>query len=298
MRASNKPAAELSIDEALVRRLLAEQHPDLADRTLVEVAAGWDNVVYRLGDELAIRLPRRALGAELVDAEHRWLPQLAPRLPLPIPAPIRVGHPTGTYPWRWSIVPWLPGRSAAETPPAEPAAAAALLGQFVFALHQSAPPDAPVNPYRGGPLADRHAITAERIEKLDPSFDRGSIRRRWDDLVDTSPWEGPKQWIHGDLHPGNIVVDGGRITAVLDFGDLTAGDPATDLSVAWMMLPTEHRHAFRAASGADDDAMWRRGQAWALSLAAAYLSASADDPVMAGIGRRTMHAALTDPPAP
>ncbi len=238
---SNKPEAEILIDDALARRLLSAQHPDLAELPLVEVAAGWDNVIYRLGDHLALRLPRRAMGAALVEAEHRWLPELAARLPLPIPVPVRVGHPTDDYPWRWSVVSWMAGRSAAEVPPADPAAAAERLGRFVFALHQSAPPEAPVNPYRGVPLADRHAITSDRIEQLDPSFDRGAIRRRWDELLDTPTWIGRPQWIHGDLHPANIVVDSGLITAVLDFGDLTVGDPATDLSVAWMMLPPEHR---------------------------------------------------------
>jgi aminoglycoside phosphotransferase (APT) family kinase protein len=163
------PAAEVDTPSGLVRRLLAEQHPDLAGLTLEPAAHGWDNVTYRLGDELAVRLPRRALGADLIGHEQRWLPALAPPLPLPVPVPVRLGRPGCGYPWAWSVVPWLPGRPAAVAPPADPLAAAVTLGEFLGALHTPAPADAPVNPYRGVPLETRDGTVRERLARLDPA---------------------------------------------------------------------------------------------------------------------------------
>src|SRR5262245_2189646 len=149
------PAAEVSVSPELVRRLLAAQQPDLAHLPVQPMAHGWDNLMYRLGGELAVRLPRRAAAARLIMHEQRWLPAIAPRLPLPVPAPVRTGRPALGYPWPWSIVPFLPGQMAAREPPADPAGAAASLGGFLAALHAPAPADAPVNPIRGIPLAGR-----------------------------------------------------------------------------------------------------------------------------------------------
>jgi aminoglycoside phosphotransferase (APT) family kinase protein len=151
------PAAEVSVSPALVRRLLEAQQPDLAHLPVRLMAYGWDNFMYRLGDELAVRLPRRAAAAGLIVHEQRWLPVVAPRLPLPVPAPVRAGRPALGYPWPWSIVPLLPGQLAAREPPADPARAAASLGRFLGALHVPAPPDAPANPLRGIPLAPRRS---------------------------------------------------------------------------------------------------------------------------------------------
>src|SRR5690349_9653047 len=124
---ANMPAAEVAIDEALVRALLRDQHPDLAELPLERVAFGWDNVVLRLGDELAVRVPRRQLAASFIEHEQRWLPELAPRLPLPVPAPVRVGRPALGYPWSWSVVPWMAGGEAASNPPTDPHATALVL---------------------------------------------------------------------------------------------------------------------------------------------------------------------------
>jgi len=151
----SKPEAEIAIDTALVRALVAEQHPDLALAPLVDVGEGWDNRLFRLGSDLVVRLPRRAASAELIDHELRWLPQLAPRLPLAVPAIQRAGRPGAGFPWNWSIASWVPGDPALHVPPRDLRATAAALGAFLRALHQSAPQDAPRNPWRGVPLADR-----------------------------------------------------------------------------------------------------------------------------------------------
>ena len=302
--AADMPAAEVDVDEPLVRRLLAEQFPDLAGLPLSPLAFGWDNAVLRLGDDLVVRLPRRAVAAALVAHEQRWLPTLAGSLPLPVPVPLRSGAPSpdAGYPWPWSVCPWLPGTVAAERPPDDLDAAARTLGAFVRALHVPAPPDAPANPYRGVPLPDRQPVLLDWLDRLRddhrqaPRLDVPAVRARWDELVSTPPWTGPAVWLHGDLHLANVLVDGpagdARLSAVIDFGDLTAGDPATDLFVAWQLLPPESRTAFRtaAAPGGVDDDTWRRAEGWALVMAIAYLANSADNPMIASLGRRSLAA--------
>lgn len=297
MPVGKRPSAEVDIDERLVRVLLEDQCPDLAHLPIVSLGAGWDNAIYRLGAALVVRLPRRALAAALVEHELRWLPVLAPGLPLPIPAPVRAGRPGAGYPWAWSVVPWLPGTIAEEARLARRSEAATALGRFVAALHRPAPADAPANPFRGVPLADRSEVVLERIDLLRDLIDAPAVRARWEDLAATPRWDGPRLWLHGDLHTANILVENGLISAVIDFGDLTAGDPATDLSLGWMMFSPEPRAVFRAAAGevdeVDDDT-WRRAQAWALALALAYLASSADSQVMARLGHRTLDAVLAD----
>lgn len=163
------PAAEVSVSVDLVRRLLDEQHPDLADLPVEVLANGWDNLVCRLGEEFLVRLPRRAMAARLVAHEQRWLPELADRLPLPVPAPVRVGTPTAQYPWSWSVVPFFPGHTAARSEPDDPWSAAVTLGGFLDALHAPAPARAPVNPARGIPLAGRAKSVLTGLAHADPA---------------------------------------------------------------------------------------------------------------------------------
>ena len=274
------PAAEVEIGEDLVRSLLVEQHPDLADRRLTPVAEGWDNVIYRLGDDLVVRLPRRQLGADLVANEHRWLPDLAPRLPIPIAAPIRTGAASGDYPWAWSICPWFDGEVAADAALAAPQVEARRLGEFVAAFHTEAPIDAPANPLRGRPMSYLRSRIPESIERSGTLVDRGRVAKRGAELLDVDDWGGPPLWLHGDLHSANVVVRDGSITAVLDLGDLTSGDPACDLAIAWMLFGERERELFRTAAGSRfpiDDATWQRGEAWALHFALLYVLHSRDN---------------------
>lgn len=292
------PVAEHPIDAALVQALLADQHPDLAGLPLAEVACGWDNVIYRLGSAWSVRLPRRALAVAFTRNEQRWLPRLAEALPLPVPAPARLGGPGRGYPWPWSVCPWFDGETAADAP-LDLSRAARDLGAFVAALAQPAPPDAPTNPYRGGPLAERSPMLEERLSALGPDVDAAAVRKVWRDALDAPAFSDPPRWIHGDLHPANLVVRDGRLAAVLDFGDLAGGDPATDLAVAWMLFPAEAepaRTAFRRAAGGADGATWRRARGWALSHAIACLAGSADNPRMHRVGAATLEAVLADRP--
>ena len=280
-------------DAPLVRALLAEQHPDLAALEVTPLAAGWDNAVFRVGAHLTARLPRRSEAVALVAHEQRWLPELAPRLALPVPAPVRLGVAGCGFPWPWSLCPWLPGEPASTSPPHDGSLAARDLGAFLRSLHHPAPPDAPANPYRGVPLAARAARFADaaadlagRPERVHPATLAWAVDR-WGQLVDAPPWPGPPIWIHGDLHPHNLLVDHGRLSAVIDFGDLTAGDPATDLAVAWMLLDA-HERSLLGSIAAHDDATWARAEAWAVALAVAYLEGSPDGSPMLGVAQRTL----------
>jgi aminoglycoside phosphotransferase (APT) family kinase protein len=291
------PAAEVDVTPALVRRLLAAQQPGLAHLPVGMMSNGWDNVLCRVGDELIARLPRRELAAELVAHEQRWLPVLAPRLPLAVPAPVHAGRPGLGYPWPWSVVPFLPGHAASLAPPAVPAEAAASLGAFLGALHVPAEPGAPVSPFRGVPLARRTATVLANLDAASGQADRAAVRQGWEAALAAPAWAGPPVWVHGDLHPANILVHQGRVSAVIDFGDLNAGDPATDLSVAWMLLPAaDHgtfRAAYRAAGGpAASEGIWDRARGWALALSLVFLAHSADNAAMARIGRVALDAVL------
>ena len=292
------PAAEVDVSPDLVRRLLAAQQADLAHLPIEVMANGWDNVMCRIGDELVARLPRREMAVRFLVNEQRWLPVLEPRLPLPVPAPVRAGQPGLGYPWPWSIVPFLPGQVASQNPPADLRDAAVSLGRFLGALHTPAAPDAPAHASRGVPLADRSATVTQNLSAVGGLVDAKAAMRAWEAAVAAPRWDRSPVWVHGDLHPANILVHHGRISGVIDFGDITSGDPATDLSVAWMLLPPECHGAFRDAyraggACAGDDGIWARARGWALALALVFLAHSADSPQIAGIGRHTLAAVLT-----
>ncbi|WP_127130086.1 aminoglycoside phosphotransferase family protein [Georgenia sp. SYP-B2076] len=284
------PAAELEIGEALVRRLLADQQPDLAGLPLRPHTNGWDNAILRLGPDLVVRLPRRAAAAQLIVNEQRWLPELAGRLPVQVPVPLRAGVPTGYYPWAWSVSPWVPGTPAAEVPARERGGAAETLAAFVAALHRPAPTDAPANPVRGVALVLRHGAVRERLAGGSvPQATR--VAGLWDELSAEPAWHGPPLWLHGDLHPANMVLRDGALAAVIDFGDLTAGDPATDLATAWLTFDGQGRRRFMARLdelGGYDAATWRRARGWALVLATALLAHADDAPVLGAVGHEAL----------
>ncbi|KRD44969.1 phosphotransferase [Cellulomonas sp. Root930] len=286
------PLLEIEVTEDLARSLLREQHPDLADLPLTWAGTGWDNALWRIGEHVAARFPVREISAPLVVHEQRWLPVLAPRLPVDVPVPVRVGMPSAAYPWAWSVVPWFDAVAAHRTPVPGRSAWAPRLAEVFAALHRPAADDAPVNPFRGVPIGPREQPLRERLEQL-ALADADRILERWRDLAAAPVWDGPALWLHGDPHPANLLVRGGRLRAVIDFGDITSGDPASDLSTAWLTFDAEGRAAFRARL-AYDDATWRRAQAWALHMAVVLQMHPVDHPHLAEIGRHGITQALID----
>lgn len=282
------------IDVALVRALLRAQHPDLAELPIRHVDAGWDNDTFRLGDQLAVRLPRRDAAIDLIAHEQRWMPRLAPTLPLPIPSPLRMGRPTPQFPAPWSVVPWFDGDTALRVPFDE-AAGGGAIGRFLGVLHSPAASDSPRNPFRGVPLAHRTTRLRDHAETLAANVDRRAVMRTWEAVMAAAPWPGPPLWIHGDLHPGNLLVRERQIAAVLDFGDLAGGDPATDFAIAWMLPPAASVAMLRAADNGwrtiDADLM-RRARGWALAIGLALLASPLSDTLMRAMAMRTVSAAL------
>ncbi|MFB7891389.1 aminoglycoside phosphotransferase family protein [Microbacterium sp. NPDC056044] len=293
----DKPAAEVSIDATLIRRLLAAQAadtiPDAGDLPLRKVAEGWDSEVWRLGTQHAVRLPRRAMAAPLVLHEQAVLPGVATRLaPLSVrvPAPLVAGVASSGYPWAWSVVPWIDGMSALDQSPAERGVWAGTLARALMALHTDAPVDHPVNPFRGVPLAARADAVEERLQSLrgglldDESAD--ALHAVWRAGLRAEPWDHGPVWIHGDLHPGNLVANEGALAGIIDFGDVTAGDPAYDLAVAWLAFDPAGRERFIAATGARYDAgTWVRARAWAAAVVLILLAHSDDNPAYFALGR-------------
>lgn len=278
------PAADVEITAGLVRRLLSAQVPALAGERLELVANGWDNAVYRLGATRAVRLPRRAAAAGLVLHEQRWLPDYARRSPVPVPAPLYAGGPAAGYPWHWSVIPWFDGVSATQVSPAGRSSIAAELAAFLAAIHVPAPSGAPVNPVRGVPLAERSATVLERLADRARYPQAARLRELWQAAMAVPLHSGPPVWLHGDLHPANVLFRAAGegpagLAAVIDFGDLGAGDPAVDLAVAWLMFDDDGRQRFMAACGAPG-ADWERAKGWALVLATAMISNSDDNPVL------------------
>ncbi|MEV6842312.1 aminoglycoside phosphotransferase family protein [Actinoplanes sp. NPDC051411] len=257
----------LEITAELVHELVREQHPDLADRAVWLGARGWANQLWRLGDDLAVRLPwvTDDADAPLLN-EHTWVPTFAPRLPLPVPVPQRLGRPSELFPRPWIITTWVSGTPADLAPVTRGAAS---LAAFLTELHRPAPSGAPTGRDRGGPLAERAAAfergvahTSERGLIDDPD----AVLAVWQDALAAPPWTGPALWIHADLHPANVLTADGALCGVVDFGDLCAGDPAYDLSAGWLLLPDDSIGRFTAAYDADP-ATWRRARGWAMARA-------------------------------
>jgi aminoglycoside phosphotransferase (APT) family kinase protein len=286
---SGTPPAEVQLDESKVRALLEEQHPDLAALHLAPIDAGWDNAIYRLGEDMAVRLPRRAKAAGLIEREQEWLPQIAARLPLPVPVPLRTGVPGCGYPWRWSVVPWI-GGAAVDISPVD-ARQAQPFAAFLRALHVPAPANAPRNPFRGVPLAQRASVVEERMERLRKAtpFITAGIEQAWDAALEARIDAEPT-WIHGDLHARNVLVEKGAITGVIDWGDVAVGDRATDLAAVWMVFgDAQGRDAAQRALDDVSDATWIRAKGWAVALGVMLLdSGLRDHPRHAAMGEGTL----------
>jgi aminoglycoside phosphotransferase (APT) family kinase protein len=258
------------------------------------MAPGFDNTIWRLGEELVVRLPRRRIAVPLIESEQRWLPEMALRLPLLIPTPIRVGRPSEVFPWPWTIAKWIEGTPGNEVAPRLLRAAATPLGHFLRALHVDAPADAPTNAFRSVPLRSHEASFLERLEQIDTSFNRDDLLAIWRASLNADARAGAPQWIHGDPHPANLIFDGEQLVGVIDFGDICAGDPATDLAAGILALPHESLDEFFRAYGAVDDATLRRTLGWAVHFGLMFvLLGESDEPTYAPIGARAIENAIT-----
>ena len=292
-------AEEIKIELSLVSDLVSSQFPFWANLPLTPVpSAGTDNALFRLGEDMVIRLPRIHWATPQVEKEHKWLPILAPALPLPIPLPLAKGKPAADYPWHWSIYRWLAGTNEVNAALGSSEQAATVLAGFVAALHQfegfRGPPHGTHNFGRGEPLINRDQQTRAAIAVLPPSFDPVELTIAWEAALNAPRWQGPLRWIHGDLQPGNVLIQNGRISAVIDFGCLGMGDPACDIMAAWMFFSADTRALFRAHLQVDE-ASWLRGRGWALSFGlTAYSHYQRTNPVLANIGRRAFEEVLLD----
>ncbi|WP_433242675.1 aminoglycoside phosphotransferase family protein [Streptosporangium sp. CA-135522] len=294
MRSGKMHADETDHDVPLVRRLVAAQFPQWADLPVESFdSSGTDNAIYRLGDDMAVRLPRRPGSAAQVEKDLRWLPRLAPLLPVPIPVPLGAGKPVEGHPLPWSVYRWLDGENPSADCLTEPSLLAKDLAEFVTAFRRIDLPDGPPA-YRGGPLAVLDAPTRAAIDELRGTVDTDAATAAWETALKAPEWAGPPVWIHSDLMPGNLLVVQGRLSGVIDFGTAGVGDPACDLIVAWNLLPAGVRDDFRTALQVDD-ATWARGRGRALSIALIALPYYKDtNPVFAANARHVIHEVLAD----
>jgi aminoglycoside phosphotransferase (APT) family kinase protein len=256
------------IDAGLVTRLVASQFPRWAGLPVTPVEVdGWDNRTYHLGDDMTVRLPTGEGYEPAVEKEHRWLPVLAPLLPVPVPVSLALGAPGEGYPFQWSVRRWLAGRTASPEHIDDMAAFAVSIADFIRALQRI---DATGGPkagahsfYRGTPPGYYDDWTRRALAVLGGRVDVGRAAAAWDEALSAPEWSGPPVWFHGDIARGNVLVDGGELAAVIDFGGCGVGDPACDLVIAWTMFSGESRRVFREAVGLDD-ATWARARGWAL----------------------------------
>ncbi len=296
---------EIEVDSALVRRLLATQFPQWASLPVERFpSTGTENAIFRLGEQLAVRMPIRPRAVAPVEKEWHWLPQIDPHLPLPTPVPLAIGNPSEGYPWRWAVQSWLRGDPATPARVGTSVEAARQLADFVGALRlldaTDGPPPGPHNFHRGVPLAARDVAVRRALAALEALGDAEHIDLRaasmaWDDAISAPAWHSGPTWFHGDLLPGNLLAEDDGLTAVLDFEALGVGDPACDLMPAWGVFRGDARREFRAMLDVDD-AQWVRGRGWALSqglIALPYYRET--NPAFAALARHTIAEVLTNP---
>jgi aminoglycoside phosphotransferase (APT) family kinase protein len=289
----------MEIDEHLARRLVDRQFPQWSDLPIRRVEHdGWDNRTFRLGDDMSVRLPSGPWYAQQVEKEQRWLPRLAPRLPLPIPAPIARGEPADGYPYPWSVYRWLDGDVAMHAEIADLTAFARDVARFLVALRRvdatGGPAPGEHNFFRGAPLTVYADETVEAVAALRGEVDGDAAMRVWDDAV-AATWTGDPVWFHGDVATGNLLLRDGRLAAVIDFGTSGVGDPSCDVVIAWTLFTGASRAAFRATLGVDD-ATWSRGRGWAIWKALISLAGALehDDADGAALNRRVIDRVLAD----
>jgi aminoglycoside phosphotransferase (APT) family kinase protein len=299
MSAAKMHENQISTDVALVRRLLKSQFPAWSDLPVEPIVSdGTTNAIYRLGDELAVRLPFRPGGNEQLDKEHAWLPRFAPHLPLALPVPRGKGEPGDGYPCAWSVCEWIEGENPTLDSLADASKSAATLARFIEALQQidaaAGPAPGDHNFWRGVPLADRDVQTRESIAGCEGLIDTGAALNAWQVDLRAPVWDAPLVWVHGDLSPGNLLSRNGDFTAVIDWGGLGVGDPAIELLPAWNLFAGETREAFRVAL-AVDDATWARGRGLAISQAVVALTYYRDtNPAIVRWANRMISEVLAD----
>lgn len=265
VRAVKMREDEVDLDASLVGRLVAGEFPRWAGLPVERLpSSGTENAMFRLGADMVVRLPRHPGAVGDVAFEQRWLARLGPLLSVATPVPLARGGPGAGFPWPWSVYRWLEGRNPVAGAVEEPQALARDLGAFVRELRRVDPSGGPAC-HRGVPLETRDAPTREAIAQLAGRIDTDAVTALWEEALRAPGRTGPPAWAHADLSPGNVLVKGGRLSAVIDFGCAGVGDPAVDLTVAWNLLPAEARGVFRETVGADD-AEWARGRGWVLSI--------------------------------
>jgi aminoglycoside phosphotransferase (APT) family kinase protein len=290
-------ADEVDTDVSLVRRLLTAQFPQWASLPVEPVpSAGTVNAIYRLGDDMAVRLPRVYRFASDLEKEQHWLPKLAPHVPLAIPEPLAKGRPGEGYPWLWAVYRWLEGETWTTDRISDLREAAGDLAQFITALQRIDTTSGP-RPRPGGagaPLQERDHFVRAAIAASRGMVDTDAVTAAWDAALKAPLWDGPPVWVHADLsRPGNLLVVGGRLSAVIDFGALSVGDPACDLLAAWTLFSGESRDVFRAALSVDD-ATWERGRGWALTYVQAVAYYRDTNPIIVAEARHAIDEVLAD----
>ncbi|TWD82696.1 aminoglycoside phosphotransferase (APT) family kinase protein [Kribbella amoyensis] len=270
------------IDADLVRRLIAQQFPQWAGLPVAPVPVeGWDNRTYRLGDELTARLPTHPAYVAAVDKEHRWLPFLAPSLPVPIPEAVATGEPGEGYPHPWAIRRWIDGDTASHERVTDLPEFARSVAEFILALQSCDATGGPIagahSFHRGAPPSFYHDETVAALAALKGRLDTDGAREVWEAAL-ASSWDGPPTWFHGDIASGNLLVQDGRLSAVIDFGTSGVGDPACDLVIAYTFFDGESRAVFRDTVG-QDAGTWARARGWALWKALIVLAAGNDTEV-------------------
>ena len=286
-------ADEVDINALLVKQLVSKQFPCWTKLSIKSVeSAGTSNAIYRLGDDMSVRLPRIPSAVDSVNTEFVWLPKLASCLPLPVPTPLVIGKPSEDYPWHWTICQWVEGHNPVEGQLAEPLIFATDLAKFILALHEINLPDGPPSE-RGKPLIVQDEEARIAIDALHGKIDTNAALVAWEEALRVPQWDGRPVWIHGDLMPGNLLIKNNRLSAVIDFSCLGVGDPAIDLIIAWNLLPAHSREIFRRELHVND-ATWARGRGWALSMALIQLPYyEHTNPVMAANARDTINEVLS-----
>ena len=288
--------ADITVD--LVSRLVRTQFSQWAQLPIRPVEVdGWDNATFRLGDTMSVRLPSAEHYVEAVAKEHRWLPILAPQLPLPVPQPLAMGAPGSGFPWPWSVYRWIDGTPVTTETITDLPQFAADLADFLTALYTLDPADGPPpgthNFFRGGPLTVYDGEMREQLNALNGHIDTALAAEVWRNAL-TAAWHGSPVWFHGDAQPGNLLLDHGRLSAVLDFGGCGVGDPACDTTIAWTFLSGDSSRIFRERLPLDS-ATWVRGRGWAIWKATKVLVAALDnDPQDAAFTKGVIQKILAD----